>query len=251
MEVSGVLLPEQRYAHPAIITSPDTLLWAAASDLGWIQSGRHGIRDLQQHCLPSSSLVPFQGTDWEFDELRLFCNFFTLFDMGSHMFAFLAKTSMAGAISSTVCQILPCPWQVISCICSWSNHGGFARVVSGVLWPCGTALWAMQIPVGFCYPYWWHCFHIVCHSLHMISMSCTISMVYQQCFLLKVMSCNKKAKEIAKQIDDMRKGGHGSYYGESVEVLAALQLQHSWMVLMEAVANNSQTCQICHVQLLL
>ena len=36
---------------------------------------------------------------------------------------------------------------------------------------------------------------------------------------------SKKAEEVAKQIDDMRKGGHGSYYGESVEVLAALQLQ--------------------------
>lgn len=37
---------------------------------------------------------------------------------------------------------------------------------------------------------------------------------------------SKKAKEVAKQIDDMRKWGHGSYYGESVEMLAALQMQH-------------------------
>ena len=38
---------------------------------------------------------------------------------------------------------------------------------------------------------------------------------------------SKKAAKVAKQIEDMRRGGHGSYYGESVEVLAALQLQHS------------------------
>ncbi|KAL3157183.1 hypothetical protein ABBQ38_001422 [Trebouxia sp. C0009 RCD-2024] len=44
--------------------------------------------------------------------------------------------------------------------------------------------------------------------------------------LFKVMG-SKKATKVAKQIEDMRKGGHGSYYGESVEVLAALQLQHS------------------------
>ena len=43
--------------------------------------------------------------------------------------------------------------------------------------------------------------------------------------LIQVMG-SKKATKVEKQIEDMRKGGHGSYYGESVEVLAALQLQH-------------------------
>lgn len=38
---------------------------------------------------------------------------------------------------------------------------------------------------------------------------------------------SKRAKKVAKQIEDMRSWGHGSYYGESVEVLAALQLQQS------------------------
>ena len=34
-----------------------------------------------------------------------------------------------------------------------------------------------------------------------------------------------KVPDIEKAIEDMRKWGHGTYYGESVEVLAALQLQ--------------------------
>ena len=42
--------------------------------------------------------------------------------------------------------------------------------------------------------------------------------------LLQVMGGNK-APEVAKQIEEMRSQGHGSYYGESVELLAALQLQ--------------------------
>ncbi len=41
---------------------------------------------------------------------------------------------------------------------------------------------------------------------------------------MQVMGSNK-ASAIAKDIDDMRAWGHGTYYGESVEVLAALQVQ--------------------------
>ncbi|DBA92104.1 TPA: hypothetical protein ACH3X1_015830 [Trebouxia sp. C0004] len=42
--------------------------------------------------------------------------------------------------------------------------------------------------------------------------------------LFKVMG-SSKASAIAKDMDDMRAWGHGTYYGESVEVLAALQVQ--------------------------
>ena len=42
--------------------------------------------------------------------------------------------------------------------------------------------------------------------------------------MLQVMGSNKAAG-IAKDMDDMRKWGHGTYYGESVELLAALQVQ--------------------------
>lgn len=52
-----------------------------------------------------------------------------------------------------------------------------------------------------------------------------VTLKAQYMYDFQVMGC-KKATKVAEQIDDMRKWGHGSYYGESVEVLAALQLQH-------------------------
>ena len=36
---------------------------------------------------------------------------------------------------------------------------------------------------------------------------------------------SSRTAELANQIENIRSGGHGSYYGESVEVLAALQFQ--------------------------
>ena len=42
--------------------------------------------------------------------------------------------------------------------------------------------------------------------------------------LLQVLGSSRAAL-VAKQIQQRRSEGHGSYYGESVEVLAALQLQ--------------------------
>ena len=39
---------------------------------------------------------------------------------------------------------------------------------------------------------------------------------------------SSRASAIAKDMDDMRAWGHGTYYGESVEMLAALQVQSCW-----------------------
>jgi len=36
---------------------------------------------------------------------------------------------------------------------------------------------------------------------------------------------SNKAAEVEKQIEDMRGWGHGTYYGESVELLAGQQLE--------------------------
>lgn len=61
--------------------------------------------------------------------------------------------------------------------------------------------------------------------LQSVSRSCMGSIKLKSYILASQVMGSSKASAVAKDMDDMRAWGHGTYYGESVEVLAALQVQ--------------------------